>query len=708
MLTARIARRAWLVVVLGLAIAAAAGAAPVRKKPYRLPSVDLKQRVIWGATCDGPDGTGLAFGGQDQEADDGRPHTRVREAGGWKAIHEALRAANPLQPYRDRVGAVRTLQKDALARARAVYFKGLPEAERRRRGQIDLGPAQDEVVRQLDALLEAVRTIRNLDAQPSVQQGWAYARMEAARRAAAPLAGQLRQDVAAETLAGMLAVQRLLETAAEALDAEPPARALSPIVYEPRTGLYVVFGGDHCDYLTNDTWVFDPKARRWTQRHPPGAPPPRANHTLRAAGDGKVVLSGGYVYAFNTDYMGGQYVDLDDGEWTYDVAANTWTGPAAGAPPDTRVYRTGPFDPGFYLAGPAPDAAAHERVLADLPVNRWVLLDPPHAPALNRDWGTVRIDAHRDQILVWSGGHCAHGGSDVLHYHLATNRWELPHAVEFPLGQLYGNTEYPAGFNFNRRPWVTGHTYQDYEVDPVSRQMLFTGQRRYYYVYDPDVADWTARAPKPPGMIYGGCFYDLTLVATPQGIVCWGKGPKVHRFDGATRAWAEVAVEGNLPDPAVDYSTLVYDAKRGRLLLFRTGYGKPYDGQVHALDLGDRTVRPLTPTNMAAAAGRAFTIDRACYDPASDLVLFCALLPAGGDGVQRQPAYDCGRNRWVSLNIRYEAGANGKPVAPTATRRSVGLVYDARRGLVWGVDTNRLRVYVLRFDGRSAEAAPLE
>ena len=40
--------------------------------------------------------------------------------------------------------------------------------------------------------------------------------------------------------------------------------------------------------------------------------------------------------------------------------------------------------------------------------------------------------------------------------------------VEFPLGQLYSNTSYPRGYNLNRRPGMTGHTYQNYGFDPVS------------------------------------------------------------------------------------------------------------------------------------------------------------------------------------------------------------------------------------------------
>src|SRR5579872_5748670 len=68
-------------------------------RPYRLPAVDLKERIIWGSTCETPDGFALSFGGEDQDSDDGIGHTRIKEKGGeWKDIHEELRKANPLQP----------------------------------------------------------------------------------------------------------------------------------------------------------------------------------------------------------------------------------------------------------------------------------------------------------------------------------------------------------------------------------------------------------------------------------------------------------------------------------------------------------------------------------------------------------------------------------------------------------------------------------
>jgi hypothetical protein len=704
-------KRAILVVLVVAGGHLAEAAAPKKSEPYRLPAVDLKPRVIWGATCEGPAGTGLAFGGQDQQADDGRPHTRVLRDGAWVDIRDDLRAANPLQRWHAEATALARRQGLVLASARSTWFDGLGSPPQGLSLLGMLARDQREVLADLRALAAEVRGGPAAGSGAAAVQAKAAAGRLAVAEALLPAAEALTQAVTPAVLKAMGAARVEIEIAADALGAEPPPRALSPIVYEPASGLFVLFGGDHFDYLTNDTWVFDPKSGRWAQRHPATAPPPRANHTLTAGGDGKVVLTGGYTYSSSTWYCAGQYVDLDDGPWTYDVAADAWSGPADGVPPGSRTYRTGPFHPDHFFEGPPPDAAGTEKALADLPVNRWVMLEPPRVPRQNRDWGTVRLDPDRDQILVWSGGHSAHGGTDVLHYHLGTNRWELPYPVAFPLGQLYANTAYPDGYTFNCRPWPTGHTYQNYAYDPLSKTLLFTGRPRYTYVYDPDVADWVGRFEKPPGMIYNSCFYTLTLEATPRGVFCWGQGPEredglVHRFDAKQKAWRRVDIEGRLPEPAVDFSTMVYDAKRDRLLALRTPYGKKPDGQAYELDLEALRARPLEPVNRQAAAGREYTIDRACYVPGADLMLLCTLLPADGDALRRHVAYDCERNRWVSLAIGYESGERG-PLAPTAVRRSVGLVHDGRRDLVWGVDTNGLRVFVLRFDAAEADVQPL-
>jgi hypothetical protein len=680
-----------------------ASAAP-KERNYRLPSVSLKAPVIWDATCEVPGGPALAFGGQDQKGEDGDPHTRVKDGDAWVAIHEDLRARNPLQAFHDRLWAVRTSQKDAAARARAAYFEGLP-ADDARRARLAIQSAEDLVAVQLDALASDLqRVATGIDPYEAGQARRVAAALEAAHAEAAVLASDVEDGLDVALVKRMAALQVALEKSAEPLDAEPPPRALSPLVFDAKSGLVVLFGGDHCDYLTNDTWVFDPARRKWTQRRPAVAPPPRANHALAANGDGTVTLTGGYTYTSSTDYCGGQYRDLGDGPWTYDVAADAWTGAGATSPPDARVYRTGRLHPDCCLDAPPPDAAAFAEWLRALPPNTWMQTQPPARPALNRDWGTAVLDPGRDLILRWSGGHSAHGGTDVLHYHMSTNRWELTCPVEFPLGQLYSNTEYPDGFNFNRRPWVTGHTYQSYGVDPSLGKMLFVGRASHCYIYDPDRGDWTGLFAKPKGMVHGDCYYTLTLCPTPRGLMAWTQEGRLFRFDAAATQWVEVALSGaKLPGSVVDNSTLVYDAKRDRLLFARKQYGDKatYDGGLHAVDLATGAVSALDPAGRAAAVAIPY-LCQIRYDVEHDLMLVGGTLPPGDDGVRRTPAYDCAGNRWVSLAIGGDdpSGKKGRNV-------SMGMQFDAKRRLFWAVDTDS-RVYVLRLDPATADLKPMQ
>jgi len=690
---------------LAASVAAATGQQQTTR-PYRLGDVDLKERTIWGAECREPQGSGLAFGGQDQDADDGRPHTRVLEDGKWKAIHGELRAKNSLQPFHEQAWAIRNEVKNLRARTRRLYFQGLVPAEEAALVKKDLVPLCEEVSRGLATLVKELGQIRGAEYE-SQQIRFALDHIDRAGIRISPFSA-----VTAETIKTLRQAQIHLEIAAEALDAEPPPRALNcgmprqggitapavqGIVYDAKTGQYVVFGGDHLDYLTNDTWVFDPAARRWFQQHGDGAPPPRANHRLEAAGNGKVRMTGGYTYASNTDYCGGQYSDRDDGSWVYDIEKDVWAGGTL-VPADSRVYRTGPFHPDYYLQGEKPSAAKFQARLAELPVNEWVATDPPYRPRLNRDWGTARIDPDHDVMLRWSGGHSAHGGTDVPHYHFATNRWELPFAVEFPLGQLYANTRYPQGFNFNLRPWMTGHTYQNYAYDPPSRQMVKAGRPRHYHLYDPLVADWVGRGRKPPAMQYNSCFYTLTLVATPHGAVCWDKNGAVHLFDSAAAQWQKLEPAGDkLPGAVVDNSTIAYDSQRDRVLTFCKPYGQAaYDGQVYAFDMKSRAVKALSPQGADAAAKFAY-IDRCCYDAAGDVVLMATYLNDGGEHTPT-PAYDCAKNRWIMLDIEYQVDQrHGRPQRLFPHGRSCGIMYDPRRRLIWGTDTNS-QVYVLQLE----------
>ncbi len=684
-------------------------------RSYRLESVDLKTPIIWGAQLQRSDRKGLAFGGQHQDAKDGRPHTRILVDGQWKPIHAELRSKNPLQTHVATLSALRTQVKNTAAQVRTTYFQGSTRDQQRAVFATTQVPAVARIVVALDQELRMLS--KRVDDEYVVEQS-AFVRRQIL------LARELLKSLDWADVPGVVRLlwqaQTRIERASESCDAQPPPRAMNcgrarrigdkygaesqTIAYDAKTKLYVVFGGDHLDYLTNDIWVFDEAKRRWFQRHPKGAPAPRANHRLVFKSEGVVSLVGGYTYSNSTDYLGGQYVGLVDATWDYDVEENRWSSASGNAaklkPADSRIYRKGPFHPAFFLQGERPDAAKFSAWLAKLPVNEWVATNPLYRPRLNRDWGTARLDSDHDVVLRWSGGHSAHGGTDVPHFHLSTNRWELPFPVEFPLGQLYSNTSYPNGLNFNHRPWMTGHTYQNYAYDSVSQLMVKAGRPRHFYLYDPVVGDWIARGEKPKAMQYNSCFYTLTLCSTPRGVVCWGKYGKVHLFDSKARRWSQLELTGEeLPGAYVDNSTICYDSIRNRVLIFNTpGYGKPFDGEVYAISMRTNVVTRLSPLSMEHA-NRFQNVDKCCYDPVNQLVLFGTYLKDVSEH-SATPAYDCERNRWVTLDLKYRLEKRGqRTIRAFPHRRSDAIMYDARRKLIWGTDTNS-QVYVLRLEAK--------
>ena len=242
--------------------------------------------------------------------------------------------------------------------------------------------------------------------------------------------------------------------------------------------------------------------------------------------------------------------------------------------------------------------------------------------------------------------------------------------------------------------------------------MVKAGRPRNHYLYDPEIGDWIGRGAKPEAMQYNSCFYTLTLVSTPRGVLCWDKNGRVHRFDakaeGGRGQWLELELAGaKLAGAVVDNSTIAYDSKRDRVLVVSKPYGKaPFDGQVWSIDLKNNRVAALSPGGMERAQRFAF-IDRCVYDPDSDLVMMASYLNGAEHDVTRTPAFDCAKNRWVTLDLKYTTGKRGERTTRAFPHgRSCGIMFDPKRRLIWGTDTNS-QVYVLRLDLAKADSQAL-
>ncbi len=158
-------------------------------------------------------------------------------------------------------------------------------------------------------------------------------------RALKELAGMSRFAAAAEKVAALLAepktlgalkaaraLQREVEQLAERQYPVPPSRRNSPLAFDATNKLFVLFGGDHEDYLTNDTWLLDLSRGAWRRARPKLAPSPRAGHALvHLPGTGKVALYAGYVQSNDNWYGTRPWKPAQPQElWTYDAKADRW------------------------------------------------------------------------------------------------------------------------------------------------------------------------------------------------------------------------------------------------------------------------------------------------------------------------------------------------------------------------------------------------
>jgi hypothetical protein len=667
---------------------------PRKLGPGRHPS---KLLIAWESKCKKPEGSGLAFSGLHQTATDGRPHTRILKEGKWVEIYDELREKNPLQKYCDRANEMKTQLMRARARARHIYFKGLKENEQKRRVASEATPLYDAFKKDFARLLSALKEPGKLEEYEKTQVSFAVKHLNAAQERIQ----RVLSPLSADHINALQEAEVEIAMGADALDAEPTPRVMSDIVYDSKTGLYVLFGGDHFDYLMNDTWVFDSKKRKWEQRHPEKAPEPRGKHSVSAPGNGTVTVEGGYYY--DPKGNNGTYRYIGGDAWTYDIVANTWKTSGQDKPwrPDTRTYWGRRFHPKALLAGPRPDAAANEAKLKALPINTWVNMKPPVRPAGNRDWGTVALDTDRDQILHWNGGHSAYCATDVAHYHLSVNRWEVPYAAELPLGMIGASGAALSGYSFGKRHWITNHSWNSYTYDPGLNRMVVAGSMSnwqfkwdpYFYIYDSGLGEWSERHRKPFAQILPG---GVLLTLTRDGVLCFiGKG-HFYLLDRKTMKWKHFKVPEIKIKSSADWTGFTYDAKRDMAMLVGRSGHNMYKGKViHAVDMKTRKYKKIVPENPEILGNGFYTLREWRYIPDLDLFVF-----ADGLRIEKEvkgkkklvagtvmPAYSPANNRWLTLAVKGSPGYGF----------STGMRYDQKRKLLWVVHS-RSTVHALRLD----------
>ncbi len=595
-------------------------------------------------------------------------------------------------------------------------------------------------------------------------QGAALAKMPGMAKFSASLGaydGLISGRKILDALKSARALQQKIEALSEEQYPVPPSRRNSPLVYNAKHRCMVLFGGDHEDYMVNDTWILDLDKTAWRRAKPGRAPSPRAGHALVSQPkSGKIIMVGGYTHKNNPDYDGYgprsaellpiQMWMFDTGKeswslithWTPDKtgavpgyqgsfygfrwdnffpallavdnndtlfhasATATWRmkiGPGVGsavaagkmsAAPNQRLYRKGMFRASFCeTADPPPQTG-----LDKLPANTFVKLPkPPRNPCYgsrNRVWSTAAWDPDRDQILVWGGGHCVRSENPPIHYSPISGRMVEGYDAQESYTQCGA-----IGSTIMNRAWVSGHSWNMYAYDLKSKLLVTFGG----YLYDPTRMDWLRSRPVKPPFSAGNSNF---LESTPHGVVAWSAaGDRKYGlwlFD-AKKGWTELVKPGTtIPRPGVDHTGLVYDGKRDRMLLVQNIFGKISGGNLMAFYFKDRRVEKLNPAN--SELGKIRRNREMVYVEHADWVLFGEPRPAGAwDGKPINAAkkgekyytraYDCAQNKWMLLDI-----GGGFPTGATYCQ---GWMYDAKRKLVYVVNTSSWGAWALKLDPKS-------
>ncbi|MHC4915639.1 MAG: kelch repeat-containing protein [Planctomycetota bacterium] len=551
------------------------------------------------------------------------------------------------------------------------------------------------------------------------------------------------------------ALQTKMELRAEVEYPVPPSRQNSPLVYDAKNDACVLFGGDHQDYHTNDTWVLDAE-KGWRRASPKKAPSPRAGHGMvYLPKAGKVLLYGGYEQESSTNYNApchNSYEPITPRQmWAYDAGAGEWEllkswEKGSGGDPGAAEYFYG------YHAcyGPIPLAGAgDDSLLLAWKNGTWRMkVDAAAADAA----GTAKLGAapnlrkHREGMFL--AAYCEDPvappdtGLDRLPANKLVRLPDPPRNVCFGCrNRVWGTSTWdadrdqilvwggghcvrsenppihyspvsgrmvegydaqesysqsgPFGTTTMLRPWVPGHSWDLYAYDPKSKTMV----THHGYVYDPDRMDWLRDRRVPQPFDRG---YNCAMASTPHGVVAWSRLKRgshnsgIWLFEVEERKWTELlAPAKDNPVVSVDNCTLVYDSKRDRLLIMTTPWREAGDGTLYAFGFKDRKLEKITPENLDL--GKIAKAREMAYVEHADMVVFGWPYPNQEAGKKYVRAYDCAKNRWLLLDV---GGF------PSGGYQSLGWMYDAKRKLVYAVNANRWGVWALRLD--PATLKPLE
>lgn len=540
------------------------------------------------------------------------------------------------------------------------------------------------------------------------------------------------------------------------LDVEPDNRVLSQLAYDPVNMKVLMFGGDHLDYMTSDTWTFDVNDREWTKMSPTTAPSPRAGHALIYLPEsGKFLLYGGFevhagirtemyekisdawIYDYDSwEYLpltgdgpatpwvtpfhiavdetdkvkilveGTRWVRFEDPMRMYEIEIDpSLTDPGhTGSQPDIKEYRDNSgYDPDWSKI-PNDDL---DEILQNMPEDEFIKIEFDRVPTGNFDWDSCLYDSVKDRIIHMGGGHSAHTSTAVEILDFAEKYWYLPYWPEFPLEDITMSSCCNIPYYFSLRPTSADHIYKRATYDPYTQKIYYNGKSTHQYndvgsvwVYDTTSDDW--EFPPIPSPFTAATY--TKLISTPHGIAVWGFESAYHYsdlwlLDTDTNTWEKLPINDTIPMIGYTYEdgALMYDPVRDRLLLHSS---KNDDfAQMYEYSFENMGLTPLNPTGAynLGDVQEVFTREWSYIDELDKFMFSHSIVV---DGKSNYIGYDPAEDKWILFEIEDSL----LPRRPGYSS-SMPFCFDSKRQLIFAV-TPMLDTYALKLSGTTGDFRP--
>jgi len=546
---------------------------------------------------------------------------------------------------------------------------------------------------------------------------------------------QIKDSQLLDALKSLRALQRSFEDDMEARAPVPCARRESPLAYDEANKVVVMFGGDHEDYLLNDTWVFDVARKIWQRAAPKLAPPARFGHVLTYLPVSKsIALYGGLVQATETHYACAATKELPRDLWVYNVKSAAWT--LVKSWPDVAQHSpdfppcTGSFQGwscNYFAAMPTVANDADVLILAPQSGGAtWTLtVDAGKADTANVDTLGQKPNTrqYRAGIFLAEYSEVSDQPKDAGLDKLPTNQWvRLPAPPRTSFTGCRAKDWGTAAWDPDHDQilyWGGGHCVRAASspthwspasnrfVDPYDADENYCGNgggpyggsllgrswipghayRLYTYdpkakllvtaygtMYDPVTMDWVRQTPaKSP---HNMDTYTCILQGTPHGAVLWATANNgkngLWLFDRQT-GWTDLEPKADVGGRYCDTTGMAYDSKRDRLMF---GSGRGNDAAyLAAFDFATKELEKLAPAN-GAQLGKIGNSREMTYVAHADWVIFGEpYMTTTEPKKQFTRFYDIAKNRYLLLDAGTVEFGHSSPI-----------LYDGQRKLVYVIN----------------------